>query len=106
MPAAEPSETSQDLTTGISVTLNCATEGADIYYTLDGTEPTTGSEKYGSQISIQTEEAQKTLKAMAVKEGMDKSDVMSITYTNSAMAQESSAENEKESEEVKAEKKE
>lgn len=43
-----------------------AEEGADIYYTLDGSEPTTASTKYSGTISI-TENC--TLKAIAVKDG-------------------------------------
>lgn len=35
---------------------------------------------------MQTAEASKTVKAIAVKEGMLDSDVMSITYTNSAVS--------------------
>lgn len=83
-PQASPAETSQDLTTGIAVTLTCKTTDAKMYYTLDGSEP--GAEKtlYSAPVDIQTEEASKTLKAVAVKDGMEDSDVLEITYTNSA----------------------
>lgn len=55
-----------------------------MYYTLDGSEP--GAEKtlYSAPVSIQTEEASKTLKAVAIKDGMENSDILEITYTNSA----------------------
>lgn len=64
-----------------SITLNCATEGASIYYTLDGTTtPTASSTKYtdGTPISI-TET--NTLMAIAVKTDMNDSEVLTITYT-------------------------
>ena len=48
---------------GTEVTITCATEGAKIYYTTDGTEPTAESTEYTSAISI-TEAV--TLKAIAV----------------------------------------
>lgn len=82
-PTATPSEVSQDLTTGVSVTLECATAEAKIHYTEDGTEPTAQSTLYSTPITLQTAEASKTLKAIAVKEGMEDSEVLSITYTNS-----------------------
>ena len=61
-----------------SVILSCATEGATIYYTTDGTEPTTGSSLYtaGTDISVSTTT---TIKAIAVK-GSDESSVASATY--------------------------
>ena len=60
-----------------TVTLTCATEGADIHYTLDGTAPTTVSAKYSTPISIS---ATATLKAIAVKAGMTNSAVMTEIY--------------------------
>ena len=63
---------------GTSVTISCATEGAKIYYTTDGTEPTASSTEYTDAISI-TEAV--TLKAIAVKEGMNDSAVASASYT-------------------------
>lgn len=65
------------------MTLTCGTADANIYYTLDGSEP--GAEKtlYSTPVSIQTEEASKTLKAVAIKEGMTNSDVLEVTYMNS-----------------------
>lgn len=68
------------------MTLTCGTADAKIYYTLDGSEP--GAEKtlYSTPVSIQTEEASKTLKAVAIKEGMEDSDVLEVTYTNSGIS--------------------
>ena len=61
-----------------SVTLSTTTEGATIYYTTDGTDPTTSSTEYSSAISIS---ATTTLKAFAVKDGMTDSDVLTAAYT-------------------------
>ncbi len=61
-----------------TVSINCNTEGATIYYTTDGTEPTTESSVYSSPISVSTTT---TIKAMAVKEGLDNSAVSVATYT-------------------------
>ena len=60
-----------------SVEIACATEGASIFYTLDGAEPTANSTAYTAAISISET---KTLKAIAVK-GNDVSQVASATYT-------------------------
>jgi alpha-tubulin suppressor-like RCC1 family protein len=62
-----------------TVVLNCETSGATIYYTLDGSPPTTSSSSLtpGSSINVgQT----LTLKAMAVKSGMADSNVQSSNY--------------------------
>ena len=61
-----------------TVSINCNTEGATIYYTTDGSEPTTESSVYSSPISVSTTT---TIKAMAVKEGLDNSEVAVATYT-------------------------
>ena len=62
---------------GTEVTISCATEGAKIYYTTDGTEPTASSTEYADVISV-TEAV--TLKAIAVKDGMNDSAVASASY--------------------------
>ena len=64
--------------TAQQVTIACATEGATIYYTLDGNDPTTESTVYTEAFAV---EATTTVKAMAAKEGMNNSDVVSATYT-------------------------
>lgn len=76
-PVADPRSTSfkgasQD------VILTTSTESADIYYTLDGTIPTSGSTKYTAAISVT---ATTTVKAFAVKSGMVPSEVITETYT-------------------------
>ena len=63
---------------GTEVTITCATEGAKIYYTTDGTEPTASSTEYTAAISVTTAV---TLKAIAVKSGMNNSAVASASYT-------------------------
>lgn len=61
-----------------SVTLSCATDGATIYYTTDGSTPTTSSSVYSSAISVTTTNT--TIKAIAAKSSMANSDVASATY--------------------------
>ncbi len=61
------------------VTLKSDTEGVKIYYTTDGTEPTVNSDEYtGGNINILSTA---TLKAIAVKDDVLVSDVMSVEYT-------------------------
>ena len=63
----------------LTVTVSCATEGAIIYYTTDGNDPTTVSEVFptgGLEIAKTT-----ILKAIAVKDGLDNSEVVTATYT-------------------------
>ena len=64
---------------GTEITLTCATEGASIYYTLDGTTPTVDSTLYGSDSKPVIDESC-TLKAVAVLEDTQ-SEVQSIDYT-------------------------
>ena len=63
---------------GTSVTISCSTEGAKIYYTTDETEPTASSTEYAGAISVTPP---MTLKAIAVKSGMNDSAVASVSYT-------------------------
>ena len=63
---------------GTSVTITCSTDGAKIYYTKDGTEPTASSTEYTVAISVTPP---MTLKAIAVKDGMNDSAVASVSYT-------------------------
>ena len=63
---------------GTSVTISCATEGAKIYYTKDGSDPTAESSVYTEAISVTPP---MTLKAIAVKDGMNNSAVASASYT-------------------------
>ena len=73
------------VTSGTSVTISCATEGAKIYYTTDGSEPTASSTEYTTAISIT---ADVTIKAIAVKSGMNDSAVATASYNVIAPAPE------------------
>ena len=74
-----------------SVALTSSTEGATIYYTTDGSEPTIISgapdgttAKYTAPIAVTGTEGQSsttTIKAIAVKNGMQDSSVEAFTYT-------------------------
>ncbi len=65
-------------TSAQTVTLSCATSGAAIYYTTDGSAPTTASAVYTAPITVN---ASMTIKAVAVMEGMEDSDVAAFSYT-------------------------
>lgn len=65
-------------TSNESVTLSTTTSGATIYYTTNGSTPTTSSATYSSPLSISNTT---TLKAIAIKSGMIDSTVMSETFT-------------------------
>ena len=61
----------------VDVTIACETEGATIYYTLDGNDPTDASNAYTGAIHI-TETT--TVKAIAIKNALS-SEIVSATYT-------------------------
>jgi hypothetical protein len=65
-------------TTAQTVTLADATAGTTIYYTTNGTTPTTSSAVYSGPITVSSTE---TLEAMAVKSGSTNSPAASATYT-------------------------
>lgn len=62
----------------MNVALTCATEGAKIYYTTDGSNPTESSELYTAPFEISSTV---TVKARAYAEGKASSGVVSATYT-------------------------
>ena len=68
---------------GTLITLSCATEGATIYYTIDGSDPQTSENRttYSEDAPICIKAAT-TIKAYATKAnaGMNDSDVSTITY--------------------------
>ena len=70
-------ETPFDASTEVTIT---AAEGASIYYTNDGSTPTSGSTAYSEALTL---EATTTIKAIAVKGGIT-SEVASKTFTKNA----------------------
>ena len=66
-----------------NVTLTCETEGASIYYTLDGSDPTDASTLYTAAIEISETT---TIKARTYKTDMAPSAVVSATYVYKAPA--------------------
>lgn len=55
-------------TTSQTVTISCETDGASIYYTLDGSAPSSSSTLYTTPIEISS---RKTLKAIAIKDDLE-----------------------------------
>lgn len=66
---------------GTTATITCSTSGATIYYTTNGNTPTTRSTQYSSPITLS---GACTIKAIAVKSGMNNSSVASKSYTPSS----------------------
>lgn len=75
-PTATPSAGA--VPSGTEVVLASTTKGAKILYTLDGTTPSMSSAVYTGPIAVT---AAVTIKAIAVAEGHDPSDVLSSAYT-------------------------
>ena len=61
-----------------NVTIACTTNGATIHYTTNGDTPTAESTEYTAAIPVSTTT---TIKAIAVKDGMNNSAVATATYT-------------------------
>lgn len=62
----------------VQVSISCATSGASIYYTTDGTEPTENSNLYAAPFTV---DSTSTVKAKAFKAGYIASNLASATYT-------------------------
>lgn len=76
-PAFSPTDGTTFLDT-LTVTLSCATPGATIRYTLNGSEPKTSSTVYTMPLNLA---ATTTVKAKAFKTGIDPSNTATATYT-------------------------
>ena len=66
---------------GSKIQLSSETENAVIYYTLDGTEPTTASLVYNPNEPIVIADDNVTIKALAIGQGLENSDVKTFTYS-------------------------
>ena len=77
------SPTAGAVASGTDVTISSATEGSTIYYTTNGVTPTTDDSHgtAGTASATVTVNAAMTIKAIAVKDGLDNSDVASASYT-------------------------
>jgi sugar lactone lactonase YvrE len=64
-------------TTVTNVSLSTPTTGASIFYTLDGSQPTTASLKYSSPIALSTS---RTINAIAAQTGLTTSAVVTASY--------------------------
>lgn len=62
----------------VMVTVTCSDAFADIYYTTDGDDPTTNDTRYSGPFAVG---ASATVKAMAVRMGLDNSAVASAVFT-------------------------
>src|SRR6266404_826592 len=76
MPVLSPGSSS--FSSPISVTMSDSTSGAKIYYTTDGSTPTTASTLYTGAITVS---ATTTITAMAAVTGMVNSNIASALYT-------------------------
>ena len=70
--------TSEATADGVKVTMATTTDGAVIYYTTDGTLPTEKSTKYSKAVEF-TKDV--TVKAIAIKEGIENSPVSVATVS-------------------------
>lgn len=64
-----------------NVTISCATAGATIYYTMDGSDPTSSSTQYTTPIAVSGNGTTMTIKALAMKSGFSTSAVGNASYT-------------------------
>ena len=65
-----------------TATITCDTDGASIYYTLDGTDPTTSSTLYTTGVAVSSGA---TIKAIAAKDGYRNSAIASATNGKKAV---------------------
>lgn len=77
--AATPTFTETYKNMNTDVTIACGTEGAKIYYTLDGSTPTDASTLYTAPVNVTSENV--TIKAVAYADGYDPSEVGSFAVS-------------------------
>ena len=76
--AVTASTPSSSVAAGTAITLSTKTADAKIYYTTDGTEPTTSSTLYAEPIVIDKD---MTIKTLAVADSLENSDISTFEYT-------------------------
>lgn len=76
-----PGTYSSDLTGANALTISDGTSGATIYYTTDGTAPTTSSTRYAGPIQLSGDGAALTIEAMATGAGEPTSPVVTARFT-------------------------
>lgn len=69
---------SGEIESGTTIELSCLIDGAIIYYTLDGTEPSNSSLQYNGGITITGDTV---IKAIAIKNGLVDSNIATFNYT-------------------------
>ena len=77
-PTISPTDGAIFFGTSETVSLECATQGASIHYTTDGTTPDADSALYVSPFSVSETT---TIKAVAIKDGMRTSEIATATIT-------------------------
>ncbi|MGM9752476.1 MAG: FN3 associated domain-containing protein, partial [Candidatus Cryptobacteroides sp.] len=75
---AAPCATPEITLDGAEASITCGTEGATIYYTVDGNDPTETSDVYSSPVTLTDGQ---TIKAKAFLDGHKPSDIASKKYT-------------------------
>lgn len=66
-----------------SISMSCATPGAAIYYTEDGSVPDSGDSLYSAPFPLGSA---KTIKAVGIKAGLTDSDIATNIYTIDVIA--------------------